>query len=242
MRSARIGWNDGDVMGLRIVLMACAAATALAGAALAEVTPRQGQHDPRVRVASYVDGQVYRVNTSLTHVTTIEFGEGETIRSIIAGDTEGFNFDGVPGGRAFAIKPMMRGVSTNITVYTNQRSYYFTVHETSAATHYVVRFSYPQARPAPAAIASAAPNTLYGASGQSEITPVAVWDDGRFTYFRFAPNAPMPAIFRYGTGGERSVNTATHEEGVIRVSGVSRQWVLRLGDQVICIEAREPAA
>lgn len=47
-----------------------------------------------------------------THVTTVEFGEGESIRSIIAGDTEGFEIDGVPGGQAFAIKPIARGVHT----------------------------------------------------------------------------------------------------------------------------------
>lgn len=210
------------------------------GVAMAEVTPARGPHDQRVRVATYVDGQVYRINVSLTHVTSVEFGPGETIRSIIAGDTEGFDFDAVPGGRAFAIKPLARGVSTNITVYTNQRSYYFTVHETSGATHYVVRFNYPENRATPAtavAVAAAAPNTRYGASNQGEITPVSVWDDGTHTYFRFAPNAPMPAIFRFADGRERSVNSMPQEGGVMRVSGVSGQWVLRLGDRVVCIEA-----
>ena len=41
----------------------------------------------------------------------------------------GFQFDGVPGGRAFAIKPAASDVATNITVYTNRRSYYFHVVE-----------------------------------------------------------------------------------------------------------------
>ena len=100
-----------------------------APAALAETTPRPGSHDNRVRVATWTEGQVYRIVTTLTRVTTVEFGEGETIRSIIAGDTVGFQFDGVPGGRAFAIKPAASGVATNITVYTNRRSYYFHVVE-----------------------------------------------------------------------------------------------------------------
>ncbi|MGR3366280.1 MAG: TrbG/VirB9 family P-type conjugative transfer protein, partial [Sagittula sp.] len=30
-------------------------------------------------------------------------------------------------------------------------------------------------------------------------------------------------------------------DGVIRVSGVGRQWVLRLGEDVVCIEATPPA-
>ena len=110
----------------------------LPGLALSEAIPRGGPNDNRVRVATYQEGQVYRLSVSLTHVTTIEFGEGESIRSIIAGDTEGFEIDGVPGGQAFAIKPVARGVHTNVTVYTNRRSYYFNVQEARSPTFYVV--------------------------------------------------------------------------------------------------------
>lgn len=210
---------------------------ALAMPALAESDPRSGPNDPRVRIATYQEGQVYRIRVSLTNVTSVEFGEGETIRSIIAGDTEGFQLDGVPGGRAFAIKPAARGVATNITVYTNQRSYYFYVTEGSAPTYYVVKFSYPDVnRRAANAVAAEAPNYSYGVSDQLEFTPTAVWDDGTFTYFRFARNAPVPALFRYSNGGERTVNSQTVQDGVIRVSGVNDRWVLRLGDQVVCVQ------
>ena len=64
-----------------------------------------------------------------------------------------------------------------------------------------------------------------------------MWDDGTFTYFQFARNAPVPAIFRYSNGRERTVNTQATEPGVIRVSGVNAQWVLRLGETVVCIQS-----
>lgn len=208
-----------------------------ASGAFAESQPRQGSYDARVRIARFQDGQVYRIRTSLTHVTSIEFGPGETIRSIIAGDTEGFLLDGVPGGRAFAIKPVIRGAHTNITVYTNQRSYYFNVTEANSPTYYVIRFTYPDEARAPAAvIARDAPNHAYGVSSREEITPREIWDDGTFTYFRFARNAPVPAIFRWSGGNERSVNALAQQDGVIRVSGVSSRWVLRLGDLEVCVQ------
>ncbi|RLQ85004.1 conjugal transfer protein TrbG [Notoacmeibacter ruber] len=212
--------------------------TLCAFSAHAEYNPRKGPYDARVRNATYRDGEVYRVRVSLTHVTTIEFGKGETIRSIVAGDTEGFQLDGVPGGRAFAIKPAAVGVSTNITVYTNQRSYYFSVTEAEAPTHYVIRFTYPETKKADDkhAIAKLSPNYAYGSSGDVEITPAAIWDDGTFTYFQFAPNAPVPAIFRWSKGNERSVNAMATENDVIRVSGINDRWVLRLGDQEVCIQ------
>jgi type IV secretion system protein VirB9 len=216
-----------------LLALLCVVATA----ATAETTPQSGALDARVRIATWTEGQVYRIVTTLTHVTSVEFGEGETIRSIIAGDTAGFQFDGVPGGRAFAIKPVATGVATNITVYTNRRSYYFHVVEARETPHYVVQFRYPDEQaPAARAVAAEAPNTGYAVSGQSEITPIAVWDDGTFTYFRFARNAPVPAIFRHAAGAERTVNSLAESDGVIRVSGVSREWVLRLGDLVICVQ------
>lgn len=213
-----------------------------ASTASAEYAPRPGAHDSRVRTATYRDGEVYRINVSMTHVTSIEFGPGETIRSIIAGDTEGFLLDGVPGGQAFAVKPRAPGISTNITVYTDRHSYYFAVTETPSPTYYVVRFDYPQERrSAPReAVARRAPNTNYGVSGSPEITPTAIWDDGTFTYFRFARHAPVPSIFKWSNGRERAVNAMAIESDVIRVSGVNARWVLRLGDQELCVEALPP--
>lgn len=214
-----------------------------ANTAFAEAIPRSGPNDSRVRVATYQDGQVYRLKVSLTHVTTVEFGQGETIRSIIAGDTEGFQLDGVPGGRAFAVKPNARGVHTNITVYTNRRSYYFNVTESSSPTFYVVQFRYPEENRRPTnAVAQRAPNYNYAASDRTNFTPSSVWDDGTFTFFRFPRNAPVPAIFQHSNGRERTVNSTQVEDGVLRVSGVGREWVLRLGDEIVCIQSTSAGA
>lgn len=214
-----------------------------ANTAFAEAIPRSGPNDSRVRVATYQDGQVYRLNVSLTHVTTVEFGQGETIRSIIAGDTEGFQLDGVPGGRAFAVKPNARGVHTNITVYTNRRSYYFNVTESSSPTFYVVQFRYPEDNQRSTnAVAQRAPNYNYAASDMTNFTPSSVWDDGTFTFFRFPRNAPVPAIFQHNNGRERTVNSTQVEDGVLRVSGVGREWVLRLGDEIVCIQSTNARA
>ena len=131
------------------------------------------------------------------------------------------------------VKPMMSGVTTNIIVYTNQRAYYFAVTETNSATHYVVRFDGPRTRSAPPAnkqVVATAPYDTYGANRLTEITPREVFDDGTFTYFRFARNASLPAIFRVSGGRERTVNSQTLDDGTIRVSGVSQYWVLRAGE------------
>lgn len=206
---------------------------ALSYPAHAEMTPGASSLDHRVRMARYVDGQVYRINVSMLKVTSVEFGKDEEIRSIVAGDTEGFDFDAVPGGRVMVIKPKLAGITTNITVYTNKRSYYFAVKEAGRAPHYVVRFSHPDSgdkTPANKAVTKLPPYTYYGADKLTSITPIQVWDDGTFTYFRFKKSATVPAIFQVSDGRERTTNSTAQSDGSIRVSGISKYWVLRAGE------------
>ncbi|SFD14624.1 TrbG/VirB9 family P-type conjugative transfer protein [Tropicimonas isoalkanivorans] len=215
------------ILGLAALLCALPAA--------AETIPAATRLDPRVRMTHYVDGQVYTLRVSLTRATTVEFGPGERIVSLVAGDTESFLFETIPGGRVFAIKPTSRGVETNVTVYTNQRSYYFRLTEGNSP-FFVLRFDYPKTQSASSRSVRKGPiRSNYGASRRTAITPVSVWDDGTFTYFRFAESAPQPAIFKVVNGRERSVNSTAEGNGVMRVSGTSRQWTVRMGDLEVCI-------
>lgn len=218
--------------------VALAIGLAMVPAAFAEVVPAAGRHDSRVRNATYVDGQVYRVNVGMMRVTSIEFGPGEEIVSIVAGDTVGFNFDGVPGGRAVVVKPTVAGSVTNMTVYTNRRAYYFALYEVGQRADIGVRFAggVSATGRAPAAqmpikqVQRTAPHTHYGVSARNDVTPLQVWDDGAFTYFRFRRAGQMPAIFKTSNGQERTVNSETTGDGTVRVSGVSPYWVLRVGE------------
>lgn len=219
---------------MRSIAFAAALAAFGAGAmpASAEVTPRAGNLDPRVRYAQWVDGQVYRVQTQLGRVTSVEFGPDEQITSVVAGDTVSFNFDAIPGGHAFVMKPTTAGAATNINVYTNKRQYYFEVSESRAAQFSVVRFTYPRGSGTPAnrQVARGPLNYDYAGSVVNGTTPTEVWDDGAFTYFRFRRNGEMPAIFKVTAGRESTVNSQTMPDGVVRVTGVSPFWVLRLGE------------
>lgn len=221
---------------MRFVLHVSAAIVAAsigATPAMAEVTPKAGNLDARVRYAQWVDGQVYRVQTQLGRVTSVEFGPDEQITSVIAGDTISFNFDAVPGGSAFVMKPTVSGASTNINVYTNKRQYYFEVSETPRAQFSVVRFTYPRgigrSTPANRQIVRGPSNYDYGGNIVNAATPTQVWDDGAFTYFKFRRNGEMPAIFKVSAGQEITVNSTTMADGTVRVTGTSPFWVLRLG-------------
>lgn len=79
-------------------------------------------------------------------------------------------------------------------------------------------------------------NTAYAiAEGKSseDIVPTLVFDDGRFTYFRFPGNREVPAVFHVlGDGSETLVN-ARMEDDLLVVDRVSRRLMLRAGSAVV---------
>lgn len=68
-----------------------------------------------------------------------------------------------------------------------------------------------------------------------EIAPSMVFDDGRFTYFKFAGNRPLPAMFQPGADGEETVNVRMGEDDFLVADRIAPRFVLRLGQAVVVV-------
>lgn len=68
-----------------------------------------------------------------------------------------------------------------------------------------------------------------------DIVPTAVWDDGRFTFFRFPNNREVPAVFHVLPDGSETVVNARMEGDLLAIDRVSRHLVLRAGSAVVGI-------
>ncbi|AKK25104.1 TrbG/VirB9 family P-type conjugative transfer protein [Pandoraea oxalativorans] len=82
-------------------------------------------------------------------------------------------------------------------------------------------------------------NMSYSRSDDStadDIKPVNVWDNFRFTYFKFPGNTELPNIFYINAAGKEAVPNV-HIEGpnhnIIVAENVARQWRVRAKDKVI---------
>jgi type IV secretion system protein VirB9 len=77
--------------------------------------------------------------------------------------------------------------------------------------------------------------TMQVVSESVDIRPRAAWDDGRFTYFIFPKNIPIPAIYRTvpGSDEEAEVNWHIENDDEVVVHGISPAWNLRFGKSVI---------
>jgi len=220
-------------------------AAAFASPALAAGTPTGGARDIRIRNAVYDPNQVFVIETDLRFSTTIHLGRGERFEAVIAGDTESFEITPIPDlGNVISIKPHVSRAVTNMTVITNRHSYSFELREghINGATgrFYEVRFSYPEdvrRRTSGTAAKGFEPpkNHGYQIAGVGEFEPTSVYDDGRYTYFRFPEGVRQPAIFKADAEGrERTVNW-TQQGDVVRVLGVNQFWTLRIDEDALCV-------
>ncbi|MFV0297396.1 MAG: TrbG/VirB9 family P-type conjugative transfer protein [Hyphomicrobiaceae bacterium] len=231
-----------QIFGLTVV----AAALLVVGTApvVAETAPNPGRSDSRVTYATFQPGQVFRVTTRLKHVTLVEVGESERIESVSVGDSASFSVEEISSQNAFIVKPLIAGAVTNATVETNRRFYFLQLQESSRTTpNYSIKFTVPQSgkgKAASEAIPPAQP-MRYAYAKQTKgasFRPVRVWDDGRKTYFEFSPDAPIPSVFRADSSGrEYTVNTSVKRTRVT-VTNRSQRWVLRYGDDYICINGK----
>jgi type IV secretion system protein VirB9 len=66
-----------------------------------------------------------------------------------------------------------------------------------------------------------------------DIVPRVIFDDGRFTYFRFAPNQELPSVFELKADGTELIVNTQMEGDLLRVDRVARQFYLRQGNEVV---------
>jgi type IV secretion system protein VirB9 len=222
--------------------------------------PKGGAYDQRVKTIDYNNAEVVQLVGHYGFSTHIQFAENEETERIGGGDLEAWQI-GIYQNHLF-IKPVGEKATTNMTVVTTRRVYNFelSAHWSQNGAHphpndmfFQVNFRYPE-DVAARALAEANAQELqermkkesepvpanwnYWARGSEEVTPNRVFDDSRFTYFKFSNNREMPAIYVVGPDGSESlVNTHIDPEwpDTIVVHKIAPQMVLRKGASVSCI-------
>ena len=211
---------------------------------VAERVPGGAGQDRRVQVVKYHAADVVRVNTNLKINTAIELGAGQVIRSVLLGDSDSFEVDGLSSRNVLAIKPVTAGAATNMTVYTESGAFYFSLLEgRTSVPVYRVAFDYPDQRRNRGGDSSAKTSVFrsvgFGIAGEGKIRPSYVWSDGTHTFFKFE-NRVRPSIFAANDQGEESIVNSMTRSGVVRVDSTSEFFVIRMGQDVVCIKQSAP--
>lgn len=231
-------------------LVLCAVLLPLPALAIQPTYPAEG--DARIRYVDYDAANVVKIVARYGRQTFVKFADDERIEDLGGGDTAAWEIGVAQRQNSFFIKPKDRSPNTNITVITNKRFYNFELQlDTGKGQNmYMVWFRYPseeaKARSATDSRrraedmlkkggAGQAQNRNYTMQGSDSIAPIEAWDDGQFTYLRFAPRADFPTVYYVAEDGTETLANNHPEDDLIVVHRVAKKLVLRKGNLVTCI-------
>ena len=205
--------------------------------------------DHRIRTVDFAGDEVVRLEGCVNFQTMVTFGTGEQIQNVGLGDANQWQV--MPNKRAdlLFVKPILPQAFSNMTVVTDRHSYSFELRSASdaACRHgdvvYDLRFHYDDL-PAVAAVktAPADPESLlplpekrnrsYTFSGNKDVVPLRVFDDGKSTYFLWAEGVSAPAIYAVGPDNSESLINYSYRGNYVVVEQVAKTFALRRGDRV----------
>ncbi|WP_245646537.1 P-type conjugative transfer protein TrbG [Sphingomonas soli] len=183
-----------------------------------------------VQVYPYAEGTLYQVYAAPERVTDIALQPGEGLISVASGDTARWVIgDTVSGSGAdkrthVLVKPFAAGLSTNLVIATDRRSYHLALTSTGGTAMVALSWTYPrdallalkrvsEEREAAVPVASGfAPDRLrfnYAVTGDKPAwRPLRAFDDGRQTYIEFPESLAVgeaPPLFLVDRKGEVSL-------------------------------------
>jgi type IV secretion system protein VirB9 len=215
----------------------------------AQNNPTSFPTDERLKKVIFQENNVVPLQGMAFTTTQIQFSDNERILDIEGGDSTAWmmTYHSELSNMLF-IKPTVFNSHTNMTVITNQHTYYF--HLTSseqldkqpAQQTYALKFIYQSPIVTTAKSKAMSPsqpkvlNTAYRFSGSPQLLPLHVFDDGQFTYFELSSEGNVPAIFAVEdkSGTELTVNTRRQGKYLV-VQRLAPQFTLRQGALVTSV-------
>ncbi|WP_420606748.1 TrbG/VirB9 family P-type conjugative transfer protein [Novosphingopyxis sp.] len=216
--------------------------------ALAQTQPYSDGGDPRLQVVNYDPDEIVRLMVSPGYQLTVSFAPTERIQNIAVGASDIWLVSATARGDHLFIKPTQGGISTNMTVITDVRSYLFELLPGSSDgrnSPFALQFRYGEDLPDPAESVDTldyAALTNWKLSGDRAIRPVEVGDDGTRVYIHWAEKQLQPAVFAIDdTGDEVLVDGYVRGDAYV-IDRLFDKLVFRIGrDRAVARRPKEQA-
>jgi P-type conjugative transfer protein TrbG len=223
-----------------------------------------------IQVYPFTDGALYRLYAAPEQVTDIALQPGENLVSVSAGDTVRWVVGNTTSGTGsdrqvhILVKPFAPGLTTNLIIMTDRRSYHLELMSTAHTSMAAISWTYPedqlfalqqQNSLAEAAEPVAENVTLADLHFRYEITgdnppwrPVRVFDDGKKVYIEFPDRIDQgeaPPLFVVGPQGDDQLVNYRLRDNYYIVDTLFAAAELRLGEkpqQVVRISRTDTVA
>jgi type IV secretion system protein VirB9 len=206
-------------------------------APLAGQAPQPGGGDPRIQTIAYQADRVVLLQAAPGYLVTVEFGSDEQIENVAVGDSSAWQATPNRRGDYLFVKAVQGGVSTNMTVMTTARTYFFELAPIGGPTAdmaYNLRFTYPGGQSE--SVADEAPTSepagRYKLSGTRSLRPSKISDDGRHTYIEWPRDRTLPAVYAIDPQGRESLVNGAMRDDLFVIDAVVSKLIFRIDDNV----------
>jgi len=205
-----------------------------------------------VQIYPFSDDALYQLFAAPQQVTDIALQPGETLMAISAGDTVRWAVGDSTSGTGPAkqvhvlVKPFAAGLTTNLVILTDRRTYHLQLESTQKTAMAALSFSYGEdglvtgkgGRGSPIIDTGLSLSTLrfgYKISGDSPSwRPLRAFDDGAKVYIEFPARIDQgeaPPLFVVGTGGKSDLVNYRVRGNYYIVDRLFAAAELRLGEK-----------
>jgi len=218
--------------------------------AYAEQIPTASSKDYRIKFVEYDPYNIVKINTTQAFATQITFNEDENIENIMFGVKDNWVKNSIKN--ILYIKPKVTAVdNSNILVKTNKRTYSLLANvcpdDCGKKLTYNLIYTYDKndknqlhqeqktAKYILDNYKSNYKNYQYTAQGNQELRPIDTWDNGQFTYLKFASHKNMPSVYLIQDDKNESLTNSHIEKNTIVLHHLAKTFILRAGKKVLAI-------
>lgn len=193
---------------------------------LGVTAPASGQ----VVGVDYNPNAVVDVQASSGFATVIELGKGETIDTVVVGDSANWQVSS-PQSDQLVIKPAVGATQTNMIVSTDRRRYVFTLTPNAGGMPiYVVQFNVADSPPKAGKSASPAkPTGAFRFTGARSLYPIDMRVSGNSTTIRWPTRVDIPAVFAVRDDGSEVLTNGRMVGDAYVIDGTSQKFAFKLG-------------
>jgi len=220
----------------------------------ATLEPATGAYLNSMQVYPFSEAMIYHVFTAPERVTDIVLQPGETLGAVAAGDTVRWVIGDTTSGGGdtkrthVLVKPFTAGLSTNLVITTDKRTYHLALTSTDRAVMSALSWTYPQdqlialkaaaeraraEQPVAVGLQVEQLHFNYAISGdQPAWRPLRAFDDGRQTFIEFPANLGVgeaPPLFLVDSKGTASLVNYRVQGRFYVVDRIFNAAELRLG-------------
>lgn len=202
----------------------------------AQIVPVPSKDDPRVQTVRFAADQPVRLQTTPGNDMTVMLAPGERIGNVNISNNAVYQLTLSDARDSFILHTSMvlyQGAPSGdakISISSDRRSYELLLSSSPGAqSPYVLRFTYGGSERDRTRV-SATQASLYKLTGNKELRPSSIRDDGSKTYIQWNRDQPIPGVFALDRLGREEMVDGYMRDGTFTIDRIHDRLVFRIDD------------